>query len=252
MLFSNHSGRVLAISQPAHALISGQVLAAWHVPLDPSLLLAAAQHDIGWLDWECAPSFDPGTGRPHLFRDVGAATHAPMWARGVERACHAWGARPALLISRHGGVIYRRYTDRHRISQADAAAADRFLHDQAAKEAAWAACLGLTDDILAHDTALIALSDSLSLAFCGELATPIDTDAPDLGPIRVTALDNADDPHPAFTLTPWPFRHDTVAFETEALALPEPGRFDDEAAMRRWLADPSSRVPFHVTARKLD
>ena len=113
MLFCNHNSGVLAISQPAHAWISGQLLRAWAEPLGEPLLLAAEQHDIGWLDWEAAPTFDPETGRPHLFRHVGAATHAPMWTRGVERALAAWGAHVALLISMHGGLIYRRFTDRH-------------------------------------------------------------------------------------------------------------------------------------------
>jgi hypothetical protein len=66
--------------------------------------MAAEQHDIGWLDWETEPTFNPGTGRPHLFREVGAAAHAPMWTKGVQRACDAWGTHVALLASRHGGV----------------------------------------------------------------------------------------------------------------------------------------------------
>ena len=249
MLFCNRPEGGLAISQPAHAWISGQVLAEWHAPLDPSLLLAAAQHDIAWLDWECAPSFDPRTGRPHLFRDVGAAEHAPMWTRGVDRAFHAWGARPALLISRHGGVIYRRFTDRHRLDPADAASAEGYLRDQAPKEAAWAAMLGLDDDTLAHDTGLIAFADTLSLVFCGELAAPLAIDAPGFGPVQVASSGEA--AHD-FTLSPWPFRHEALAFEAEARALPPEERFDSEAAMRAWAADPACCTPFRVTARKLD
>ena len=89
MLFSNYNFGVLAISQPAHAWISGQLLRAWAEPLGEPLLLGAEQHDLGWFDWEAAPTFDPETGRPHLFRHVGAATHAPIWTRGVERALAA-------------------------------------------------------------------------------------------------------------------------------------------------------------------
>jgi hypothetical protein len=44
----------------------------WAERLDEPLLLAAEQHDIGWSTGETAPSFDPLTGRPHLFRAVGA------------------------------------------------------------------------------------------------------------------------------------------------------------------------------------
>ena len=137
MLFRTEPSGVLAVSQPAHAWISGQILRAWDECLGESLLLAGEQHDIGWLDWETAPTFNPQTGRPHLFREIGAAVHSPMWRQGVERALAAWGAHVALLISRHGGVIYRRYTDRHRISEADAAAAQTYLETQAPMEAAW-------------------------------------------------------------------------------------------------------------------
>ena len=248
MLFFNRPGGGLAISQPAHAWISGQILAEWHISLDPSLVLAAAQHDLAWLDWECAPTFDPRTGRPHLFRDVGAAVHAPMWTRSVDRAFHAWGARPALMISRHGGVIYRRFTDRHRLNPADAVAADRFLRDQAPKEAAWAALLDLDDQVLAHDTSLIAFADTLSLVFCGELTAPLDIDAPGIGLLRVAA----DGAAQAFTLSPWPFRTEAVAFQAEARLLPSAGRFADEASMQGWIADAANCVPFRVTARKLD
>ncbi len=136
MLFREQSSHVsLAISQLTHAWISGQILRAWNENLGETVLLAAEQHDVGWMDWETAPSFNPQTGRPHLFRDIGASVHAPMWIEGVQRALNAWGSHVALLISRHGGVIYRRYVDRHRISEADATAAQRFLDTQAPIEA---------------------------------------------------------------------------------------------------------------------
>src|SRR4051794_3830087 len=112
----------LALSQPAHAWISGQLLRAWAEKLDEALLLAAEQHDIGWLDWETAPSFDPATGRPHLFRAVPGSVHAPMWSRGVDRALAAWGRRVALLVSRHGTLIYTRFMDPARLPLQDAAA----------------------------------------------------------------------------------------------------------------------------------
>jgi hypothetical protein len=236
---------VLAISQPAHAWISGQLLRAWAEPLEEPLLLAGEQHDLGWLDWETAPSFDPQTRRPHLFRAVGAAVHAPMWARGVDRALNAWGQRVALLISRHGGLIYTRYMDRHRVAPADAAAADHYLATQAPLQAAWARALGLDATALAHDAALVALSDTMSLALCGDLQTPLDMDAPDrTGGRRTLRLTARPGEAAAFTLSPWPFRGDAFVVEGEARPLPG-GRLADEAAMRTWLAEPE-RVAFRA------
>jgi hypothetical protein len=239
MLFRTEPSGVLAISQPTHAWISGQILSAWDETLGKPLLLAAEQHDIGWLDWETAPSFNQETGRPHLFREIGAAVHSPMWRQGVERALGAWGAHVALLVSRHGGVIYRRYTDRHRISEADAAAAQKYLETQAPLEAAWAKMLGLDAAALQKETMLVALSDTLSLALCGELKTPIDVEAPKASGGTETLTLREQPGHPFdFVLSPWPLRESVLTVEGEARALPATGRFADEAAMRTWLESP--------------
>jgi hypothetical protein len=239
MLFRTQSSPVLAISQPAHAWISGQILRAWAAPLSEPLLIAAEQHDIGWLDWETAPTFDARTGRPHLFRDVGAALHAPMWSLGVKRALEAWGAHVALLISRHGGVIYSRYVDRHKVSPEDAAAADLYLKTQAPIEAAWARRLGLDARALSNQSALVALVDALSLALCGELRTPLEFEAPDRNGdmLSLRLAEKPGEPF-EFALTPWPFRVDVIDLEGEARALPAAGRFADEAEMRAWFAAP--------------
>ena len=118
------------------------------------------------------------TGRPHLFRDVGAATHAPMWAKGVERAAAAWGDHVALLVSRHGALIYRRYFLRHQSAPEDAAAVDHYLETQTIKQEAWARRLGFDEARLTRESGLIAFVDALSLALCGDLRAPLDLEAP--------------------------------------------------------------------------
>jgi predicted small lipoprotein YifL len=244
MLFRSQPSGVLAISQLTHAWISGQIMRAWDEPLAEPLLLAIEQHDIGWLDWETAPSFNPETGRPHLFREIGASIHAPMWTKGIERALGAWGMHVALLISRHGGVIYRRYIDRHRVAAVDADAADRFLGSRAPIEAEWARATGLDAVTLKKQTTLLALADTLSLALCGELKAPLDLEAADRNGDRLAMrLTERPDRPFTFTLSPWPFRVDVVTVEGEARPLPAGGRFPDEAAMRAWFAS-SERVTF--------
>jgi hypothetical protein len=244
MLFRDQPSGALAISQLTHAWISGQILRAWDGNLSETLLLAAEQHDIGWIDWEAEPTFNTETGRPHLFREIGASTHSPMWTRGVQRAVGAWGTHVALLISRHGGVIYRRYTDRHRVSKADAAAAQSYLNVQAPIETAWSRALGLEAAELERETALLAFSDTLSLALCGELKTPLELEAPgrngDALTIRVAARPQRSFD---FVVSPWPFRVNELVVEGEARPLPGAGRFPDEDAMKTWLAHPE-RVTF--------
>jgi len=166
-----------------------------------------------------------------------------MWRQGVDRALGAWGAHVALLISRHGDVIYSRYTDRHRISEADAAAAQTYLETQAPMEAAWARTLGLDAAALQEQTTLVALSDTLSLALCGELKTPIEVEAPNAsGETETLSLTGRPGRPFDFVLSPWPFRKDVLDVEGEARPLPPVGRFDNEAAMRTWLKSPERTV----------
>ena len=240
MLFRSQPSGVLAISQPTHAWISGQILRVWDENLGEALLLAAEQHDVGWLDWETEPTFNPSTGRPHLFREVGAAVHAPMWTKGVQRARDAWGTHVGLLVSRHGGVIYRRFIDRHRMREEDAAAAQSYLDTQAPIEAAWTRALALDVSELAKETELIVFADALSLALCGELKTPLDLEAPGRGGavIRMKLVERSGSPFD-FDLSPWPFRTNELTVEGEARPLPSTGRLADERAMRNWMASPN-------------
>jgi hypothetical protein len=244
MLFRTENTGVIAISQLAHAWISGQLATAWDEKLSEPLLLAAEQHDLGWIDWEATPSFDASTGRPHLFRDVGATLHAPMWAKGVERAAAAWGDHVALLISRHGALIYRRYFLRHQSAPEDAAAVKDYLETQAIKQQAWSQRLGFDEARMTQESGLVAFVDALSLALCGELRAPLDLEAPGRdGAMRKLRLTERAVRSFDFTLSPWPFREGALVLEGEGRLLPPPGRCDDEASMRRWLAEPE-RVTF--------
>jgi hypothetical protein len=220
---------MLAISQPAHAWVSGQLMRRLDVPLSEPLLLAGEQHDIGWLDWERAPSFDTSARRPPTFREVGAVVHAPMWTAGVERALSAWGPHVALLISRHGGRIYRRF-GLPTAAPADAEAIQGYLAAQAPRELEWAAAAGLGDVELERQSALVAFVDALSLAVCGALRLPADLDFPHAASVRVAEVAPWD-----FQLEPWPFRDAAFEIEGQGRRLPSDGGFADEAAMRAWL-----------------
>lgn len=233
----------LAISQPAHALISGRILGAWAEPLHETTVLAGEQHDVAWLDWETSPTFDPATGRPHSFRAIGAALHAPMWERGVDRAQAAWGRRVALLVSRHGSTIYERFSDRHRSEGVDARteddrAAQDYLRRHRSLQGGWARALGIDVDVVMREADLLAFADTLSLVLCGALPRPTQLD---VAGRTITLLPCPDAPD-TYSLAPWPFVLDEVTFETEARVLPSSGRFADEPGMLAWLADPTRVV----------
>jgi hypothetical protein len=120
------------------------------------------------------------------------------------------------------------------------------LEAQAPIEAAWSGMLGVDAEVLRRETALVALSDTLSLALCGELKTPIEVEAPNAGGgTEILRLTEQPGHSFDFVLSPWPFRKDVLMVEGEARRLPASGRFADEAAMRTWLQSPE-RAVFHA------
>ncbi len=234
-------GARLLIPQPAHALLSGQMLAAWGAPglarpePAPEVILAAAQHDIAWMPWEAAPTLDPETGLPHSFMALGAATHAPMWARGVELARGAWGLWPALLISRHGTLIYTRYANPDRESAADRAATEHYQAEQSPLQTAWAEALGADPALVESNSALIAATDALSLALCfgRPLFAP---EAPTIDGGRAR-LELARSDEGLWSLSPWPFQADSLTLRCEAIRIPANQRWTEEDTMRHDLRD---------------
>jgi len=241
ILRSPEDGIRLLIPQPSHALLSGQMMAAWGAPSfarpDPAaeVILAAGQHDIAWLSWETAPTLDPETGLPHAFTELGAAVHAPMWARGVEIARAAWGLWPALLISLHGTRIYTQYMTPERLPPADHAAIDRNAAKEDKLQADWIAKLGAAPDQVERNSALLAATDALSLALC--FADPDKAgEAPmEDGSTRKMKLVRQETSR--WSLEPWPFRDSMLTMRCEAIRLPAETRWTDEEAMRRDLRD---------------
>jgi hypothetical protein len=243
ILRSPEDGTRLLIPQPSHALLSGQMMAAWGAPgfarpdPAPEVILAAGQHDIAWLSWETAPTLDPESGLPHPFTSLGAAVHAPMWARGVELARAAWGLWPALLISLHGTRIYTQYMDPDRLPPEDHAAIDRNAAKEDALQKSWIARLGADAAQVERNSALVAVTDALSLALC--FADPDKAgEAPmEDGTMRKMKLVRLETSR--WSLDPWPFREDTLTLRCEAIRLPADLRWTDEEKMRRDLRDAS-------------
>ena len=109
-----------------------------------------------------------------------------------------------------------------------------------------AECSAWMPRALNREPTLVALVDTLSLALCGEVTTPIDLQAPDRNGDVVTLrlVERRARPYD-FILSPWPFRTEVVAVEGEARPLPAEGRFLREADMRAWLLAPK-RTEFHA------
>ena len=85
MIVRPFRGRLLVVRQTDHMVVSGRLADAWGndrfvrpEPFGP-LALAAAQHDVGWADWDRAPQLNPDTGLPQSFTEVDQDTRMAIW-----------------------------------------------------------------------------------------------------------------------------------------------------------------------------
>lgn len=236
ILWHQADGSVLATPQPAHALISGQLIRALAEPPEPfePVCTAAAQHDCPWMGWEQAPQFDAATGLPRHFNALSGAEHVPMWEAGVRAALANWGLWVGLLILLHGTHIYRMGILGNRMAPApDSLAA---MEGYMAREKAWSAeimaRLGVTEAEVRPQQRKVAMVDSIALGLCWgqERFDCSGTTLIRTGPFSAT-------------LDPWPLAPERIDVSTEAIRLP--GRFESEAAMRAGLAAaPRERLAF--------
>ena len=136
MLLCSDGDDLIAVGQPAHAWVSGQLARAWgndrFGTLEPreEVCLAAEQHDAGMAAWEGRPTLNPKTGLPRSFMELPLDEHLEIW----------WSAAPlvlpqspyaALLVSMHGTALYER-RDLERLTAADAERVKAFLAGQRA------------------------------------------------------------------------------------------------------------------------
>jgi hypothetical protein len=250
VLFRRREGRpTIAVPQPAHAWISGQLARAWGnqrfgtVQPREAVCLAAEQHDIGWLPWEAAPTRDPATGLPWNFTALPRTAHTVLWAEGVDRVEASLGRYPALLVSLHGVGIYVRF-GKSPPGSADAAAVEAFnaaetrrqerLIASLAGDPAWEAAA--RPAAVARNRALVLAWDLMSLIICyglsGSRQVPEVPDAQGETTLTLTAVDGDPD---RIIIDPWPFSAPTVEVRCEGVVLPE-GPFVDDAALRAALA----------------
>lgn len=199
-------GGHLAIGQASHAWLSGQLARAWVPRPEPfeEVCLGALQHDVGMAEWDLDPARHPGTGLPVQFYELDRRTHLALWT-AAPRKVLTQSRYAALLVSLHGTGLYERFPPRTDDPEI-AAAVEAYMNDQRALQRALAAQLGVPDDELRRNQALIALWDGISLALCQDrlpYATP------------GLRLDRAPGAHAreTYTLDPWPFGDDRDALE---------------------------------------
>jgi hypothetical protein len=197
VLLVDHPDGKVAVAQPSHAWISGQLARAWGEDLHPreEVCLAAEQHDVAWLEWEREPAYDPETGYPYTFMALDMPTKVAMWQTGPD-ALLAQSRYAALLVSLHGSRLYNKELDRSAFEQRVRATLDA------------------PDEEIARNHRLVWIWDSMSLALL-------------LGwrPWEIEGMLM----EPDGRVTPWPFATPSLIVRCEGRLLTEPGAPLDSA-----------------------
>jgi hypothetical protein len=246
MVIREVEGGVVAIGQPAHAWLSGQLARAWGnerfsaVWPWEEVCLAAEQHDVGMAGWDLEPELNPETGRPRSFMEMTLETHLELWSAAPHRL-RAQSRYAALLVSLHGTALYER-RDLDALDADRAAAVRGFLANQRALQEEWLDELRSDRETaraadpgwVERNRALVWTWDTLSLALLLDWAPHATDPVPTADGPAVLELSPLAGERGRLTLNPWPFAHDRVRVRCEGRRLMQ--RFDDEAAMHAALA----------------
>ena len=227
---------MVAIGQPSHAWLSGQLARAWGNErfggLDPreEVCLAAEQHDIGMAAWDVAPTLNPETGLPHSFVEMPVETHVELWSSAWELVLPQ-SRYAALLVSMHGTALYE-LRDLTKLDERQADLVRRYLADQREVQRR---LLDTLDDPagIARNQRLIWTWDAFSLALCLDWAPHTLREVPAAD--GVVDVELAPLSERSVGVDPWPFAAETLRVRTEGRILR--GRFGAEDEMRAALRD---------------
>jgi hypothetical protein len=238
MLLRRDGDAVIAIGQPAHAWLSGQLARAWgnarFGPVEPreEVCLGAEQHDIGMAAWERAPTLNAQSGLPHSFMELGLDAHLAMWSSAaalvVPQSRYA-----ALLVSLHGTALYAR-RDRGDPRVREFLAAQRALQESllVSLQADPATAPAAEDSVVRRNQRLVWTWDSLSLGVLLDWAPYVLEAVPAAsGTLDVAVGGDLDG---GIALDPWPFAEPELSLRCEGRRLAR--RFEDEEEMRGALA----------------
>jgi hypothetical protein len=234
MVLREDGNAVVAIGQPAHAWLSGQLARNWGNERFPApepreeVCLAAEQHDVGMAGWDAEPSLNPSTGLPQSFMEMPTDVHLDLWTRAPQLAL-VQGRYPALLVSLHGTLLYE-YRDFSQAPEEVRRRVDEYRAGQRALQEELIESLRAdpryaphaSEAAVARNRRLVAAWDAMSLMLCMR-RLPYTVDAGEA--IEMTPLD---DEGVRVRLDPWPFGADPVTVRCEGRTLAGRSRSDDE------------------------
>jgi hypothetical protein len=237
---------VLAIGQPSHAWVSGQLARAWgnaqfgRVEPYEEVCLAAEQHDIGMASWDLKPSRNPATGLPRSFMEMPVAVHLRLWREGPRQLVRQ-SRYAALLAARHGRRLYEERDLRERPAE-EATAIRAFVEQQRQLEeqllsslrACAASSSAAAPERVARNSQLIWTWDFLSLALCLNWAPCTAHQVPAADRHVDVQLLTGGRPR-QLVLDPWPCAKPQLIVRCEGQRLR--GRFDSDRELQAGLED---------------
>jgi Protein of unknown function (DUF3891) len=240
--------RVIAISQTAHAWVSGQLARQWgneyfpsFAPAEP-LCYAAEQHDRGFLDWERQPTLNLKSGLPHTFENIPLSLHVELRKKSILelKAVSLYASLvTSLYFSRAVGQKnpVENHEDRRKI--------DEFLAEQQTLQRELLRSLrkdpdlrsACSDQAIEYNRRLLAAWDQLSIQLCRNPDSKFTVDdVPSAFKKSCRLLVTPADPNSReVRLEPWPFSKRRVELICEGYVLDR--RFTSEADLRRYLKD---------------
>ncbi|HEV7459163.1 MAG TPA: DUF3891 family protein [Solirubrobacteraceae bacterium] len=256
MVLRDDGDGVIAIGQPAHAWVSGQLARAWgnerfgRVAPRDDVCLAAVQHDIGMAAWDAAPELNAETGLPQSFLEMPVHRHLELWSRAPALA-GTQSRYAALLVSCHGTTLYE-MRDLQREPSNIAAAIGEYLaaqrelqarlRDSLAGDAEYGPYAGEAG--IERNRRLLFTWDGISLALCMRSFPWTVRDVPVAGEASVEVRVTGEGLRAH--VDPWPFEAAQLTVHCDGRRLDE--RFDDEASMRAAL----DRAPWRTLVFELE
>jgi hypothetical protein len=240
--------QVIAISQTAHAWVSGQLARQWDnerfpsfAPIEP-LCYAAEQHDRGFLDWEHQPTLNPKSGLPHTFENIPLSLHVELRKKSILEL-RAISLYAALVTSLYFARVVGKqnpvedHEDRQRIAE--------FLQEQKALQRNLLSSLrkdpylrlACSDRAIEYNQKLLAAWDQLSVQLCRSPDSKFSVDdvPTALGKSCKLLVSPVNPNSREVRLEPWPFSKPRVELTCEGHVLDR--RFTSEADLRKYLKE---------------
>ena len=237
MFVAPHPRGHVAIGQPAHGWMCGQLARAWgnegfgsFEPLE-EVCLAAEQHDTGWAEWELAPWLDRATGLPQTFMTTNFSTRLAITTPWVEKLI-SQSRYAALLVSMHHCSFFEQPGRLGRLRDGGREL-HAFLEDNAALQARLRQSLARPKAEITRNQRLIRAWDGISHDIVLGLTPATRRNVPAAGTEHVDLEVDARDG--VFTIDPWPFAAERLVVRTEGRLLET--TFTDDDEMRAALAD---------------